>query len=133
MRRRSGRQVRQYAERVAKCRPLDRQPVDALATARALGDELRLLLVDFGIGVSAGPVFAGNIGAENRYEYTVVGDAVNEAARLADRAKDFKSRVLCSSAAIERADEAERRCWKLQGSEMLRGRAQLTRISVPVS
>ena len=44
-------------------------------------------MVDFGIGVSAGPVFAGNIGAENRYEYTVVGDAVNEAARLADFAK----------------------------------------------
>ena len=38
--------------------------------------------------VSAGPVFAGNIGAENRYEYTVVGDAVNDAARLADRAKE---------------------------------------------
>ena len=104
----------------------------ALATARALGEELQRLLVDFGIGVSAGPVFAGNIGAENRYEYTVVGDAVNEAARLADRAKDFDRRVLCSEAAIERADEAERRCWALQGSEMLRGRSQLTQISAPV-
>jgi len=104
----------------------------ALATARALGEELQRLLVDFGIGVSAGPVFAGNIGAENRYEYTVVGDAVNEAARLADRAKDFGRRVLCSEAAIERADEAERRCWALQGSEMLRGRSQLTQISSPV-
>jgi class 3 adenylate cyclase len=112
---------------------IDDPATAALATARALGDELRLLLVDFGIGVSAGPVFAGNIGAENRYEYTVVGDAVNEAARLADRAKDFKSRVLCSGAAIERADEAERRCWKLQGSEMLRGRSRLTQISAPVS
>ena len=81
----------------------------ALATARALGAELRRLPVDFGIGVSAGPVFAGNIGAENRYEYTVVGDAVNEAARLADRAKDFDGRVLCSGAAIDRAGEAERR------------------------
>jgi adenylate cyclase len=105
----------------------------ALATARALGDELRRLLVEFGIGVSAGPVFAGNIGAENRYEYTVVGDAVNEAARLADRAKDFDGRVLCSEAAIERADEAERRCWGVQGSEMLRGRSRLTQISAPVS
>jgi class 3 adenylate cyclase len=111
---------------------IDDPATAALATARALGDELRLLLVDFGIGVSAGPVFAGNIGAENRYEYTVVGDAVNEAARLADRAKDFKGRVLCSGAAIERADEAERRCWKLQGSEMLRGRSRLTQISAPV-
>jgi adenylate cyclase len=111
---------------------IDDPATAALATARALGDELRLLLVDFGIGVSAGPVFAGNIGAENRYEYTVVGDAVNEAARLADRAKDFEGRVLCSSAAIDRAVEAERRCWKLQGSEMLRGRSRLTQISAPV-
>jgi class 3 adenylate cyclase len=105
----------------------------ALSTARALGDELRRLGVEFGIGVSAGPVFAGNIGAENRYEYTVVGDAVNEAARLADRAKDFDGRVLCSASAIDRADEAERRCWGVQGSEMLRGRAKLTEISSPVS
>jgi adenylate cyclase len=104
----------------------------ALATARAVGDELQRLLVDFGIGVSAGPVFAGNIGAENRYEYTVVGDAVNEAARLADRAKDFDVRVLCCAAAIDRANEPERRCWVFQGSEMLRGRAKLTQISAPV-
>ena len=104
----------------------------ALATARALGAELRRLPVDFGIGVSAGPVFAGNIGAENRYEYTVVGDAVNEAARLADRAKDFDGRVLCSGAALDRADAVERRCWSSCGSEVLRGRSQLTHISAPV-
>jgi class 3 adenylate cyclase len=104
----------------------------ALATARALSAELRRLPVDFGIGVSAGPLFAGNIGAENRYEYTVVGDAVNEAARLADRAKDVDGRALCSAAAIDRADKAERRCWGVQGSEMLRGRSQLTQISAPV-
>jgi adenylate cyclase len=82
--------------------------------------------------VSAGPVFAGNIGAENRYEYTVVGDAVNEAARLADRAKDFDGRVLCSGAALDRADAVERRCWSSFGSEVLRGRSQHTHISAPV-
>jgi adenylate cyclase len=104
----------------------------ALSTARALGEALGRLPVDFGIGVSAGPVFAGNIGAENRYEYTVVGDAVNEAARLADRAKDFDGRVLSSAEAIDRACEAERRHWGIQGSEMLRGRSRLTQISAPV-
>jgi adenylate cyclase len=103
----------------------------ALATARVLVAELRRLRVDFGIGVSAGPVFAGNIGAENRYEYTVVGDPVNEAARLADRAKNFDARVLCSAAALERANASERRCWAAQGSEILRGRSTPTEFSTP--
>lgn len=110
----------------------DRAASAALATARSLGEQLRELpLVDFGIGVSAGPVFAGNIGAENRYEYTVIGDPVNEAARLADLAKTSDRRILCSSAAIERADDAERAHWVAKGSEVLRGRSQATEISAP--
>ncbi len=104
----------------------------ALATARTLGEQLRELpLVDFGIGVSAGSVFAGNIGAENRYEYTVIGDPVNEAARLADLAKSSDRRILCSAAAIERADAAERKHWAAKGSEVLRGRSEATEISAP--
>lgn len=104
----------------------------ALATARALGTRLRRLpVVDFGIGVSAGPVFAGNIGAENRYEYTVIGDPVNEAARLADLAKAGERRVLCSDAAIARADDTEQRHWAACGSTVLRGRSDATGISAP--
>jgi adenylate cyclase len=104
----------------------------ALATARALSADLRRLpIVDFGIGVSAGAVFAGNIGAENRYEYTVIGDPVNEAARLADSAKTTPARAMASGAAITRTGDAERDQWKAHGPLLLRGRAEPTQVSIP--
>jgi class 3 adenylate cyclase len=105
-----------------------------LASARDLRSQLgRLPIVDFGIGVSAGPVFAGNIGAENRYEYTVVGDAVNEAARLADFAKTSDRRIMCAAAAIDRADPAECRHWVSSGETVLRGRSERTSVFTPAA
>ena len=61
----------------------------ALAAARELHDELLPVIGDaeFGIGVSAGRAIAGHIGAQARFEYTVIGDPVNEAARLTELAK----------------------------------------------
>ncbi len=103
---------------------------DALATARRLGGTVAQLALDFGVGVSAGPVFAGNIGSENRYEYTVIGDPVNEAARLADVAKALPERIAASGAALARAED-EAGHWVGHGSVTLRGRSEPTYLHVP--
>ena len=95
----------------------------ALAAARTLRSRLRAELpeADAGVAVSAGPVVAGNVGAEHRFEYTVIGEPVNEAARLCELAKRRDERLLASEAVLERAGESEAARWLLADSVTLRG------------
>jgi adenylate cyclase len=97
----------------------------ALRAARTLRRELLAIAathpeIDAAIGVSAGTVVAGNIGSEERFEYTVVGSPVNEAARLTDEAKRRLGRVLASDEAIARAG-AEAAAWSVGDEVQLRG------------
>jgi adenylate cyclase len=43
--------------------------------------------VEFRIGVNCGTMFAGNLGSDERIQYTVIGDSVNLASRLSDVAQ----------------------------------------------
>jgi adenylate cyclase len=61
----------------------------------------------------------------------VIGDPVNEAARLCDLAKERDGRVLASTAALDRAGDAERGEWELGDSTILRGRASATGLATP--
>lgn len=104
----------------------------ALRAARVMAERLRdeVTELDAGIGVSAGRAVAGNVGALTRYEYTVIGDPVNEAARLTDLAKDTRGRVAVNAALLASAgDEAEH--WSERKPVQLRGRGDATRLAVP--
>jgi class 3 adenylate cyclase len=99
----------------------------ALAAGAALHREVALLRhrhpqLDVGIGLSSGTVFAGNVGVEHRFEYTIIGDPVNEAARLSELAKTDPCRMFASDQIVARAGIGASSGWECVAARTLRGR-----------
>jgi adenylate cyclase len=105
----------------------------ALAAARSIADRIRSEVpeCEAGIGVAAGEAVAGNVGANERFEYTVIGEPVNEAARLCDLAKTKPARLLASSKTLDGASEKESAHWSLGDTVTLRGLDEPTQLVVP--
>ena len=65
-------------------------PINAEFTRRALPP------VAVGIGLSTGPMSVGNMGSQARFDFTVLGDAVNLGARLEALTRAYQVDVLCA-------------------------------------
>lgn len=105
----------------------------AMAAARAVRKRLPLEVPECqaATGVGYGLGVAGNVGARSRFEYTVIGDAVNEAARLCELAKQHPGLVLASDRAVEAANGDEAKRWCMGEEVLLRGRITKTRVAAP--
>jgi adenylate cyclase len=107
--------------------PVDGRPAEACAKALAAAQDAlarmeklnknRARPLRFGIGLHLGELTYGNIGTPSRIEFTVIGAAANEAARIESLCKQLKVDLLVS----ERVAQALSAPWKSLGSHTLRG------------
>jgi adenylate cyclase len=95
--------------------PMENQALKAIKSAILMIEKLykwneeqkekKGLLIEIGIGIHTGVVVAGNMGAESRLNYTVLGAAVNFASRLCSAAGAMEIRVSKECLASSKIEE----------------------------
>lgn len=109
---------------------------DHAARAVAAAQEIAALVRDrdglaVGVGVNSGAVMAGTIGGGGRLDFTVIGDAVNTAARVEAATRQTGDDVLITEATLSRLGSSPGEWEERRGVE-LKGKARPVRLFAPL-
>jgi class 3 adenylate cyclase len=63
--------------------------------------------IEVGMGINTGPLMLGTIGGEDRIDCTIIGDAVNLAARVEGMTKMYGARLILTESAVKSLDRPE--------------------------
>jgi class 3 adenylate cyclase/CHASE2 domain-containing sensor protein len=99
-------EVRDHADRALRCAIFMQRKMQEL-NARwrdrvESGGETKAMAVR--IGVNTGPVVVGNVGGEERFDYSAIGDPVNLGARLEPENKNYGTFTMASEFTMKAAD-----------------------------
>jgi class 3 adenylate cyclase len=119
--------------------PIQRPQVESVSQAIQAAVDIRLgvtrlnarrlqqgqIPIRYGIGINCGQVIAGNLGVQERFEYTVIGDVVNVAARLQGLSRSFpQTPILITAEVLAAAPESLGLSYGDLGEFELKGKAR---------
>ncbi|HEX7319339.1 MAG TPA: adenylate/guanylate cyclase domain-containing protein [bacterium] len=98
---------------------------NACQAAREMVKRAKELGFSIGAGINTGEVISGNFGSPMRMEYTVIGDAVNLAARLESLTKEFGVQIIVSetTSAMAKKNEMVELPFRALGKARVKGKA----------